>query len=184
MNDKKDPDNAPVSEYELFRSAVAGVKPIANNNRHFFRGERPRPVPLQSLRDQREVLADSLSDFIPYDIEHDINTSFLRNGLPKQTLRKLQARSWTIQAHLDLHGLTSDEAREQLVTFLDNCRKRHCRCVRIIHGKGLRSKNREPVLKHKVRSWLMQRDEILAFCEARPVDGGSGAVLVLLKVQR
>ena len=184
MNDEKNPDNAGPSEMDLFRAAIAGVKPIAQNNRYIFRGARPRPLPLQSLRDQREVLADSLSDYIPYDIEHDINTSFLRNGLPKTTLRKLQARNWSVQAHLDLHGLTSDEARQQLVEFLDNCRKRHCRCVRIIHGKGLRSKNREPVLKHKVRSWLMQRDEILAYCEARPVDGGSGAVMVLLKVQR
>lgn len=184
MSDDKNPEKDRSTELDLFRAAVAGVKPIANNNRHFFRGARPRPVPIQSLRDQREVLADSLSDYIPYDIEHDINTSFLRNGLPKQTLRKLQARSWSIQAHLDLHGLTSDEAREQLVQFLDNCRKRHCRCVRIVHGKGLRSKNREPVLKHKVRSWLLQRDEILAYCEARPVDGGSGAVIALLKVQR
>lgn len=184
MSDETSPENSTPSEIELFRAAIAGVKPLAPGNRHLFRGPRPRPLPLQSLRDQREVLADSLSDYIPYDIEHDINTSYLRNGLPKTTLRKLQSRSWSVQAHLDLHGLTSDEARHQLVEFLDNCRKRHCRCVRIIHGKGLRSKNREPVLKHKVRSWLMQRDEILAFCEARPVDGGSGAVMVLLKVQR
>ena len=180
----EEPDSAEALEAELFRAAVAGARPLREQNRHVFRAARPRPLPLQTLRDRREVLAESLSDYVPYDIEHDINTSFLRNGLPKQTLKKLQSRSWSIQAHLDLHGLTTDEARAQLVQFLDNCRKRHCRCVRIIHGKGLRSKNREPVLKHKVRSWLMQRDEILAFCEARPVDGGSGAVLALLKVQR
>lgn len=183
MNTEK-PDTGDASETELFRAAVAGARPLRAQNRHLHRPARPRPLPIQMLRDRKEVLTESLSDYVPYDIEHDINTSFLRNGLPKQTLRKLQSRSWSIQAHLDLHGMTTDEARTQLVQFLDNCRKRHCRCVRIIHGKGLRSKNREPVLKHKVRSWLMQRDEILAFCEARPVDGGSGAVLALLKVQR
>lgn len=183
MNEENS-ESAETSETELFRAAVAGARPLRAQNRHMCRSARPRPLPLQTLRDHKEVLVESLSDYVPYDIEHDINTSFLRNGLPKQTLRKLQSRSWSIQAHLDLHGMTTDEARTQLVQFLDNCRKRHCRCVRIIHGKGLRSKNREPVLKHKVRSWLMQRDEILAFCEARPVDGGSGAVLALLKVQR
>jgi DNA-nicking Smr family endonuclease len=77
--------------------------------------------------------------------------------------------------------LYADEARLYVVQFLAECRKRGARCVRIIHGKGLGSKNREPVLKHKLRSWLMQRDEVLAYCQAREVDGGAGALVVLLK---
>ena len=77
--------------------------------------------------------------------------------------------------------MTVAQARELLSEFLTLCVRRGLRCVRIVHGKGLRSKNREPVLKQKVGRWLIQRDEILAFCQARPVDGGGGAVIVLLK---
>ena len=73
------------------------------------------------------------------------------------------------------------EARPVLVTFLNECLRDGLRCVRIIHGKGLGSKNGEPVLKRKVSSWLMQRDEILAFCQARRTEGGGGAAVVLLR---
>jgi DNA-nicking Smr family endonuclease len=100
---------------------------------------------------------------------------------PVQSLRKLRSGTWVIQNQLDLHGLDRHEARAALVDFLSGCVKRGVRCVRVIHGKGLGSKNREPVLKTKVKHWLTQRDEVLAYCQARPVDGGSGAVVVLLK---
>ena len=110
--------------------------------------------------------------------------NYLRNGLAQQTVKKLRRGHWVIQDELDLHGLTSVEAREMLVDFLNHCRKNGFRCIRIIHGKGLRSKNREPVLKTKIANWLMQRDEVLAFCQARQVDGGGGAVVVLLKISR
>ncbi len=93
---------------------------------------------------------------------------------------RLRRGTWRICAQLDLHGLRRDEARETLVGFLDDCRRHNHRCVRIIHGKGLGSVNREPVLKGKVRKWLVQRSDVLAFCQARPNDGGSGALLVLL----
>jgi DNA-nicking Smr family endonuclease len=93
----------------------------------------------------------------------------------------LRGGHWVVQSELDLHGLRVDEAREALARFLAEVRRRGDRCVRIIHGKGLRSRNREPVLKSKVRGWLRQRDEVLAFVEARPIAGGSGAVVVLLK---
>jgi len=86
-----------------------------------------------------------------------------------------------IQSQLDLHGLDRHQAREALADFLASCVKRGVRCVRVIHGKGLGSKNREPVLKTKVKHWLTQREEVLAYCQARPVDGGSGALVVLLK---
>jgi DNA-nicking Smr family endonuclease len=86
-----------------------------------------------------------------------------------------------LQAELDLHGMISVEARQAVAAFLAECCKRGKRCVRIIHGKGLGSKNKEPVLRTKVKHWLMQKDEVLAFCQARTMDGGSGAVVVLLK---
>jgi len=96
-------------------------------------------------------------------------------------LRRLRRGHWVIQEELDLHGLTVNEAHALLSSFLNQCVRRGLRCVRIVHGKGLRSKNREPVLKRKVAGWLIQREEILAYCQARQADGGSGAVVVLLK---
>ena len=107
--------------------------------------------------------------------------NFLRPGLSRQVLRKLRSGTWVIQRQLDLHGLDRHQAREALADFLASCVKRGVRCVRVIHGKGLGSKGREPVLKTKVKHWLTQRGEVLAYCQARPVDGGSGALVVLLK---
>jgi len=151
---------------------------------------RPRikPIPIQRLKDEKQVLLDSLAD--PWDIldqgGHDsIETGeelfFARPGVPAAALRKLKRGGWVIQGELDLHGLRADEARLALAGFLLHCARHDKRCVRIIHGKGLRSKNREPVLKHKLRHWLAQREDVLAYCQARPADGGSGAAIVLLK---
>ncbi len=110
--------------------------------------------------------------------------NFLRDGLAGDTLRKLRRGHWKIQGEIDLHGLTVADARPALVEFLNDCLHQGLRCVRVIHGKGLGSKNQIPVLKRKVASWLMQRDEILAFCQARRVEGGGGAAVVLLKSVR
>ena len=168
---------------EIFRASVANVTPLSKRDKAELDRPRPRPIPAQRLRDEREALQDSLSDHIPWatGIEAGDELVFLRDGISPQTLKKLRRGHWVIQEELDLHGLTTLEARALLVEFLDHCIRRGSRCVRIIHGKGLRSKNREPVLKQKVANWLMQRDEILAFCQARRTEGGSGAVVVLLK---
>jgi DNA-nicking Smr family endonuclease len=173
----------PEEERAVFREAVRDVRPLAIGSRFLHPPRRPRPIPHQTLDDEREVLADSLSDHIlwPEAMESGEELVFLRPGLDRQILRKLRRGHWIIQGELDLHGLTSVEAKAHLIQFLAGCRKRGARCVRIIHGKGLGSKNREPVLKNKVANWLMQRDETLAFCQARAADGGSGAMLVLLK---
>ena len=167
----------------LFRASVADVTPLAKRNKFEHRRAPPRPIPVQRLRDERAVLRDSLSDHIPWETgtETGEELTFLRSGIAAQVLRKLRRGHWVIQDELDLHGLNSQEARALLVDFLSYCKGRGLRCVRIIHGKGLRSKNREPVLKQKVANWLMQRNEILAFCQARQTEGGSGAVVVLLK---
>jgi len=124
-----------------------------------------------------------LSDHDPWSdgFETGDELCFLRPGLPQNVLKKLRRGHWVIQDELDLHGLTRVEARMAVGAFLSDALHAGHRCVRIIHGKGLGSVQREPVLKQKVRIWLMQREEILAFCQARPVDGGSGAVIVLLK---
>ena len=167
----------------LFREAVRDVAPLPVSDRVLHPPKRRRPLPYQSMRAEREALAASLRNRVEWDVgvETGEESIFLRDGVSAQVLKKLRRGHWVIQDQLDLHGLRSDEARRRLVEFLNACIRRGTRCVRIIHGKGLRSKNREPVLKRKVAGWLSRRDEILAFCEARPADGGAGAVVVLLK---
>jgi DNA-nicking Smr family endonuclease len=113
--------------------------------------------------------------------EPGLPLSFQRSGVNRQALKQL--RRTRVDEELDLHGLTVAEARPLLVEFLEHCRDTGARHVRIIHGKGLRSRNQEPVLKGIVAGWLMQRDEVLAFREAPPASGGAGAVVVLLKSQ-
>jgi DNA-nicking Smr family endonuclease len=165
----------------LFRSAVEDVVPVRYPARALLTPKLPRPIARQRELDDQQVMLDSLSDPIDVLIETGEELQFLRNGISRDVLRKLKRGKWVIQGQLDLHGMISAEARVALVEFLHEAAKVGARCVRIIHGKGLTSFNREPVLKHKVKHWLTQRDEVLAFAEARPVDGGSGAVVVLLK---
>jgi DNA-nicking Smr family endonuclease len=164
-----------------FHALVPDVTPLPQGNRARLARRRAPPIAVQRLRDEQAVLRDSLAAHPEGMFEAGEELLFLRKGLPSSTLRKLRRAHWVIQDELDLHGLTSPEARALLAQFLAECLRRGLRCIRVVHGKGLRSKNREPVLKHKVANWLMQRNEILAFCQARPTEGGSGAVVVLLK---
>lgn len=167
----------------LFRCAVADAIPLPPSDRAELARPRPKPIARQRQADERQVLVDALAD--PWDWEAAISTGeelfFARPGVPTATLRKLRRGGWVIQGELDLHGHTGDEARIALANFLKRCMLEDRRCVRIIHGKGHGSKNRLPVLKNKVRHWLMQREDVLAFCQARTVDGGAGAVIVMLK---
>jgi len=175
----------PVSDDDpaLFREAVKDVAPLRRRERVEHAPERPPPIPAQRIQDERQVLEDSLSDAPPAEMELESGEvlSFLREGMSPQVLRRLRAGFWAVQQEIDLHGLRTEEARPLLVEFLDHATKRGARCVRVIHGKGRGSRNREPVLKPRVASWLIQRKEVLAFCEARPEAGGSGAVMVLLR---
>jgi DNA-nicking Smr family endonuclease len=182
MNRPRKPAVTP-DEAELFRASMSGVTPLRSQDRAHHARPLPQPIPAQRQRDDRKTLQDSLSHHIPWDAgtETGEELCYLRNGVGAQVLRNLRRAHWVIQDELDLHGLTVEEARGMLVGFLNHCIRRGLRCVRIIHGKGLRSKNREPVLKRKVAGWLMQREEILAYCQARQADGGSGAVVVLLR---
>ena len=170
---------------DLFRHAVGEVKPLASAPKAVPEVERPAPVARQHLADEQAALAESLSDEFSVEslLDTDEALSFARNGIGNDTLRKLRRGHWVIQAQLDLHGMRTDEAREALAEFLRNCARRGLRCVRVIHGKGLGSVNKEPVLKNKVRNWLVQKDEVIAFCQARAADGGAGALVVLLKAQ-
>ena len=166
----------------LFLQAVKGARPL-NVDEIFTEKAKPKPIARQFIRDEKQALRDSLSDdYHPvYDIENGEELLYLRLGQSPDVLSKLRRGFWVVQAQIDLHGLISDEAREYVGEFLGHCKKKNIRCVRIVHGKGLGSRNREPVLKHKLRNWLMQKDEVIAYAQAKPEDGGSGAVIVLLK---
>jgi DNA-nicking Smr family endonuclease len=171
------------ADAELFRASVSDVIPLTGPARIEHERPLPQPVPAQRLRDEREALKESLSDQTAWDagMETGEELSHARNGVGAYTLRRLRRGHWVTQDELDLHGLTVAEARPALAEFLNRSVRRGLRCVRIIHGKGLRSKNREPVLKRKLAGWLIQRAEVLAFCQAPRADGGSGAVVVLLR---
>lgn len=175
-------DHVPDDDMQLFREAVKDARPlqVARVN---IKPPAPKPIPKQFIRDERQALADSLSDgYIPaHELESGEELLYLREGHAPDILSKLRRGHWVVQAAIDLHGLVAEEARAYVAEFLAECKKRGIRCVRIIHGKGLGSKNREPVLKHKLRNWLMQKDEVIAYAQARKQDGGSGAVIVLLK---
>ena len=168
---------------ELFRSSIGNVAPLQASHKAEPNIPRPEPIARQHLADEQAALEESLSDEFNVDtlLDTDHELSYARTGIGPDTLRKLRRGHWVIQSQLDLHGLRREEAREALAEFLRNAVKRGMRCVRIIHGKGLGSINKEPVLKSKVRSWLVQKEEVIAFCQARAADGGAGALVVLLK---
>ena len=177
------PKPIPGDEDDLLRDALKDVAPIPDPGKAALRKAPPPPIPRQRLLEDEQVLADSLSDPAPLEIglETGEELVFLRPGLPRLLLRKLKRGEWAVQDELDLHGQRSEEARTMLSAFLAEALKGGLRCIRVIHGKGLRSENGEPVLKRKVGNWLAQRDDVLAFIQARPEDGGGGAVMVLLK---
>jgi DNA-nicking Smr family endonuclease len=170
-------------EDEEFRRATLDVEPIAAPRRLPPSGSKPAPVAKQRLRDERAALEESISAPVSADDAMDSGEElvFARQGLSRQTLRRLRRGYWVVEDSLDLHGMNRMEAAASVADFLRHCAQRRLRCVRIVHGKGLGSFNREPVLKRKLRSWLAPREEVLAFCQAPRVHGGGGAVLVLLR---
>ena len=170
-------------EREIFARAVGPVQPLKDRRLAQLDKPRPQPVPAQRQLDERLVLRESISD--EFDVETLLDTdeslSFRRPGVGPDVVRRLRRGEWVIQRQIDLHGLRRDEAREQLAEFLREAVKAGLRCVRVVHGKGNGSPGREPVLKAKVKSWLVQKDEVIAFTQARPAEGGAGALVVLLR---
>ena len=167
--------------------AFADVTKMAPPNRANSVKARPAPVARQRIADEREALILSKYGSEPapqtWDIGQEIEgeQTFLRRGLGSDVLRSLRRGRWVVQGEIDLHGKTTEQARDSLADFLLDARARGRRCIRVIHGKGLTSPNREPVLKGKVRRWLAQWDDVLAYCEAPRHSGGSGAVIALLR---
>lgn len=167
----------------LFRRAIGEAAPLPDRQRATLERMPPPPHPRQREVDDAAVLRESVEAPLSFEDRIDIGDEgvHLRDGLPRRVLTDLRRGRWVVQAELDLHGLTRDSARHALGHFLHDALESGLRCVRLIHGKGLGSPGREPVLKHLSRGWLMQREEILAFCQARPHDGGEGALLILLQ---
>lgn len=170
------------AERNLFTRAVGKVAPIANQERVWSPPQRPTPRPLQQDLDDEAVMHESMSD--EFDIstllDADDQLSFRRPGIGTDVTRKLRKGEWSIQGQIDLHGLRSDEARNAMGQFIRDAKRMGWRCVRVVHGKGLGSPGKAPVLKSKVQRWLVQKNEVLAFVQAKPSDGGGGALVVLL----
>ena len=167
----------------LFTSSVGNVVPLRKPAPAAPERPRPKAEARQRQRDEAAVLLESISD--EFDAETLLDTddalSFRRRGIGVDVVRKLRRGVWVLQAELDLHGLRRDEARERLGAFLREATRGGLRCIRVVHGKGLGSPGREPVLKAKVKSWLVQQNAVLAFTYARAADGGHGALIVLLR---
>jgi DNA-nicking Smr family endonuclease len=170
-------------EADIFRRSMGAVAPLKKADKAVIDPPRPLPIARQHLADEQAALRESLSDEFTIEslLDTDEALSYARAGIGPDVVRKLRRGNWIIQGQLDLHGLRTDEARDALGEFLRTSVKRGLRCVRVIHGKGLGSVNKEPVLKNKVRNWLVQKEEVIAFCQARAADGGTGALIVLLK---
>ena len=148
--------------------------------------EPPPAIPRQRQHDEQAALAESLhaTDLLDLHLEGGDAAAWLRPGVAQSVLRDLRRGRWTVQAEIDLHGMNRDEARSQTAVFLAECLQHGYRCVRVVHGKGLGSPGREPVLKKLVLGWLAQKQEVLGFCQARAAEGGAGAVMVLLRAGR
>ena len=169
-------------EHNLFRKAVGAVQTLPSTGRREPERKVAEPVARQKQLDEQAALRESLSD--EFDVttllDVDDQMSFRRPGIGTDVTAKLRKGHWSMQAEIDLHGLRSDEAREALGEFLCNAKTRGIRCVRVVHGKGLGSPGKTPVLKSKVQRWLVQKQEVLAFVQAKASDGGAGALLILL----
>ena len=169
-------------EKRLFELSIGPVTPLKETQRVLLEPQRPQPEPRQREADEREVLLQALSDDFDVEslLETDETLSYRRPEISPEVVKKLRRGHWALQAQIDLHGMRREQAREALSHFIQDSAKRGMRCVRVIHGKGNGSPGREPVLKSRVRRWLVQKHEVLAFVQARACDGGSGALMVLL----
>lgn len=170
-------------EQRLFALSVGPVRPLKTASRVEHAPPAPQPVPLQRQLDEAAVMREALSD--EFDVETLLHTddqlSYRRPGIGADVSARLRSGHWSIQRQIDLHGLRTDDAREALGRFITESHRAGVRCVRVVHGKGLGSPGRVPVLKGRVLRWLVQKQEVMAFVQARPVDGGAGALVVLLR---
>lgn len=173
MNDK---------DIEEFRRAMSDAKRLQKDERVPQHKPKPKPRARFARADEQKVLNESLEDDID-TIEHGYGDAlrYHRDSVGKRTMRKLMRGGYSVQAELDLHGMTLAEAKPRLSDFIEYSASQGKYCVRVVHGKGLGSGDRGPVLKNAVNRWLRSWDSVLAFVSTRQVDGGTGAVYVLLQ---
>lgn len=174
--------HALAKQTNLFQNALGAVKRLNEPPRAALRPVAPPPRALQFQQDEQSALQETLSDeFEPGTLlEIDETLSFRRPGIGGDVTRRLRQGDWSIQADLDLHGMRREEARDAVGQFIRESHKQGLRCLRVVHGKGLGSEGKTPVLKAKVQSWLIQKQEVIAFVQAKPLHGGAGALMVLL----
>jgi len=165
----------------LFRQTIGKVKSVKKDTLLLKPDKKPRPVPMSQIIERENPLEKGCN--LPQEkLSQEDKLSFITPGLQKNVLRKLRKGYFGLDADIDLHGLSSQEAKRQLLNFLYHCMENGCRCVHIIHGKGYRSPDNHPILKNDINVWLRQHKDVLAFCSTPPKNGGTGAVFVLLKL--
>jgi DNA-nicking Smr family endonuclease len=170
------------NDKDEFRRAIPDAKPLKSEDRVPEMKPKPKPRARFAKADEREALHESLRDDID-TIEHGYGAAlrFQRASVGRRTMRKLSRGGYSVQDEIDLHGMTVAEARQRLVDFISYSASQGKLCVRVVHGKGLGSGDRGPVLKNSVNRWLRQWDTVLAFVSTPQVDGGTGAIYVLLQ---
>lgn len=190
MSIKKSKFEGQISEEEqqFFRDEVSDVRPLKSENRIETVKKQHSPRPLRNQHNQDIELLDNvemMSDPIDLrEVEVEDVLFFARPGIQQKVQKKLRRGELPIEEELDLHGYTVVEAKTAILEFINECKKQHIRYIRIIHGKGYRSEKKIPILKTHVAHWLPQHQDILAFASARPADGGTGALYVILKAVR
>jgi DNA-nicking Smr family endonuclease len=165
---------------DLFRQSVGDVRSI-KTDKVLHKPARPKPKPLTQPHDLENIWKNTDDSDIDA-VSHEESLSYTAPGIQNSVLTKLRKGKFGIQAEIDLHGLNSNAAKLELVDFLATCTKKNYRCVHIIHGKGYRSTDDQPVLKNNINRWLRQHKDVQAFCSAPAKHGGAGAVYVLLKL--
>ena len=159
----------------LFRETVGVVRPMVSDRVLLdIKTTKPRP------QTHETAWSNTSPTEIPLLATGDI-MSFMAPGIQKRVLQRLRSGKFCVDAELDLHGLTVDEAKRRLAGFLRGCLADGYRCLHLIHGKGYRSEGDYPILKNRINLWLRQHPDVLAFCTAKPAEGGTGAIYVLLR---
>ena len=166
----------------LFRRAISGAKPLRAGGRVEPPAKKPKPKAKFSQADEKDALRESMqADIDTMESSNAESMRYRRQTVGRRTMRKLARGRFSVQAEIDLHGMTVSEAKPRLADFIENCARQRLLCVRVVHGKGLGSGQRGPILKNSVNHWLRKWDAVLAFTSARQIDGGTGAVYVLLQ---
>ncbi len=168
-----------LEDSDLFREAIGKVRLVKNDKVHLTPQAKPKPFPKSPAFNQQGVLT-ALPEADVDVVGKEDSLDFITPNSQKNILTKLRQGYFGLDAEIDLHGLSSNEAKQHLMNFLHRCVKEDCRCVHVVHGKGYRSQDDYPILKNNVNLWLRQHKDVQAFCSAAPKDGGTGALYVLL----